>query len=188
MFVLPILFGVTLWIGLSRLGLAFAEHFDVAWLIGAQAFRLPLELMLYRAKLEGLMPEQMSFAGLNYDIVTGVAASGILLWRAFAPVPRSLALAFNLLGSTLLCVIVGVSIVSFPSFAAFGPDRLNTWVFGFPYVYLPAVMVQMALLGHVLVFRKLARQLPSGAESWRRSLDSMTSNTSWSSDHGRHSR
>jgi hypothetical protein len=33
----------------------------------------------------------------------------------------------------------------------------NIWVTQAPWVWLPAVMVLAALLGHVLVFRRLAR-------------------------------
>jgi hypothetical protein len=38
---------------------------------------------------------------------------------------------------------------------AFGPDNLNTWVAELPFVYLPAVMVVSAVVGHVVILRKL---------------------------------
>jgi len=166
---LVVLFAVTFWLGLSRIGRALAEGLSFRWLIGFQLFRLPLELMLHRAMLEGLMPAQMSFEGLNYDIVTGVTAGLITLASVWVAIPRWLCWMFNLLGSALLLTIVVISIVSLPTFALFGPERVNTWVFGFPYVYLPVVMVQWALLGHVLVFRKLhlerAEAIPTGPRS-----------------------
>jgi len=152
---LVVLFGTNVWLAFSHTGRALARGFGFRWLIGFQVFRLPLELMLHRAMVEGLMPPQMSFEGLNFDIVTGVSAGLIALTSGWLTLPRWVYWAFNLLGCTLLAVIVGVSIASMPTFALFGPDRMNTWVFGFPYVYLPAVMVQWALLGHLLVFRKL---------------------------------
>lgn len=152
---LVVLFVVTFWFALSRTGRALAEGLSFRWLIGFQLFRFPLELMLHRALVEGLMPVQMSFEGLNYDIVTGVTAGIIALASVWVAIPRWLCWAFNLMGSALLLTIVAVSIASLPTFALFGADRVNTWVFGFPYVYLPTVMVQWALLGHVLVFRKL---------------------------------
>ena len=124
-------------------------------LIGIQAFRLPLELLLYRANVEGVMPPQMSFAGYNYDVATGVLAVLVLLWPRRGDVPRWVAWIFNLVGCSLLSVILTIAVVSMPMFAAFGAHRTNTWVAYFPFVYLPAVMVQLALLGHVLSFRKL---------------------------------
>lgn len=149
------LFVTNVWFAFSRTGRALARVLSFRWLIGFQAFRIPLELMLHRAMVEGLMPPQMSFEGLNFDIVTGLSAAIIALTSTRVALPRWVYSAFNLLGSTLLAVIVTIAIVSLPTFALFGPDRVNTWVFGFPYVYLPVVMVQWALLGHLLVFRKL---------------------------------
>ena len=101
------------------------------------------------------MPPQMSFEGLNFDIVSGLSAGVIALMGAWVTLPRWVYWAFNVMGTALLAVIVTIAIVSIPTFALFGPDRTNTWVFGFPYLYLPAVMVQWALVGHLLVFRKL---------------------------------
>jgi len=152
---LATLFATSVWLAFSRTGEALARGLSFRWLIGFQVFRLPLELMLHQAMVEGLMPVQMSFEGLNYDIATGVSAGLIALVSAWQPLPRWVCWAFNLVGSTLLTVILAVSIVSMPTFALFGPDRVNTWVFGFPYVFLPVVMVQWALVGHLLVFRKL---------------------------------
>lgn len=152
---LATLFATSVWLAFSRTGDALARGLSFRWLIGFQVFRLPLELMLHQAAVEGLMPVQMSFEGLNFDIVTGVAAGLIAVVSAWLPLPRWLCWAFNLVGTTLLAVILVVSIVSMPTFALFGPDRVNTWVFRFPYVYLPVVMVQWALVGHLLVLRKL---------------------------------
>jgi hypothetical protein len=65
--------------------------------------------------------------------------------------------AWNLLGTLLLVNIVSIAVASLPTFAAFGPDRLNTWVADPPYVWLPGVLVPAALFGHILTWRKLAR-------------------------------
>lgn len=154
-FAIPLLFGATLAFAFSRIGTALARHSTFTTLIGLQAFRLPLELLLYRAHLEGIMPPQMSVAGYNYDVTTGILAVLVLLWLPEGDVPRWVAWVFNVFGSLLLGIILAIAVLSVPTFAAFGPDRTNTWVAHFPYVYLPAVMVQLALLGHVLSFRKL---------------------------------
>ena len=137
------------------------DRVPLAALVGAQSFRLPLELTMHRAYTEGLMPQQMSVSGYNFDIVTGAAAIlvGGLVWRGVAP--RWLIFAWNLAGSILLATIVGIAIASTPMFAAFGPDRLNTWVAGPPYVWLPGVLVPAALLGHLAVWRRLAASATS---------------------------
>jgi hypothetical protein len=160
---MPVLFGATLALGFSRAGAAMANAFSPLELIGIQAFRLPLELFMYRAYLEGIMPQQMSLVGYNLDVVTGILACLIVLYGRVFSVPRWLAWAFNWLGLTLLLVVLAIAIASLPTFAAFGSDRTNTWVARFPYVFLPAIMVPLALMAHLLSFRKLLGPAPTGA-------------------------
>ena len=62
-----------------------------------------------------------------------------------------------MLGLALLIAIVTIAILSSPvPFRTFDAGPANTYVTGFPGVWLPAVLVQAALLGHLLVFRRLS--------------------------------
>jgi hypothetical protein len=146
--------GVALGVGLSRMGRRLAEGLPLAALVGFQVFRLPLELVMHRAALEGVMPSVMSYGGYNFDILSGITAGllGLALFRG--SVPRGLVVAWNALGLTLLGVIVTVAFLATPLVRAFGDQQLNSWITQFPYAWM-AVMVSSALLGHVLVARKL---------------------------------
>jgi hypothetical protein len=124
-------------------------------LVGFQVFRLPLELLMHRAYLEGVMPVQMSYSGRNYDIVTGIAAGALGLWLWRREAPRWLVAAWNMLGSVLLVNIVTIAIASTPRFAWFGTEQMNTFVAYPPFVWLPAILVAAALIGHLLVWRRL---------------------------------
>jgi hypothetical protein len=106
----------------------------------------------------GVMPVQMSYEGLNYDIVTGTTAIIVAILARAGWSGRTLVAAWNLLGLALLFDIVTVALVSTPRFAYFGNDRLNEWVADPPYVWLPAVLVLAALAGHLVVFRALGVQ------------------------------
>jgi hypothetical protein len=123
-----------------------------ATLIGFHAFRIPVEFLIHKASTIGLAPPQMSWSGFNFDIVTGLSA---LCLAPFAPsAPRWLIMAWNCLGLALLAIVVSIAIVSFPTrFQLMQPS--NTWVAAFPYVWLPSVLVTAALLGHIVIFRKL---------------------------------
>ncbi len=149
---------LTLVLSMSGPGKRIARDIPFAALIGYQAFRLPMELLLAHAARDGIMPEQMSFFGYNFDIVTGVLAIPVayLAWKNQAP--RWMIVGWNALGLVLLLVIMGIAVASTPMFAAFGtdPERLNTWVTHVPYVCVPTMLVPAALFGHILVFRKLA--------------------------------
>jgi hypothetical protein len=145
---------MTLALAWSGFGRRFADKVPLAALIGFQAFRLPLELVMHRAASAGIMPNVMTFTGYNFDIVTGATALplALLAWRR--PLPRRLILLWNALGQILLIVVAAVAFAASPVFRAFGDDQLNVWVTRFPYVWI-AVMVAAALFGHVVTLRKV---------------------------------
>ena len=140
----------------SPIGTRLVRGLPLWALVGYQVFRFPLELLMHRASTEGIMPVQMSYSGRNYDILTGISAGLLGWWLARRPVPRWVVGAWNLGGFALLLNIVAVAVASTPIFRWFGDDRLNTFVAYPPFVWLPAVLVTAALMGHVLVWRRLA--------------------------------
>jgi hypothetical protein len=103
----------------------------------------------------GIMPEQMSYSGRNFDILTGAGAIVVAGLVAAGAAGRRVVLAWNIGGLLLLVNIVVVAILSTPRFALFGADRLNVFVTYPPFVWLPAVLVLAALAGHLIVFRAL---------------------------------
>ncbi|MGE0363479.1 MAG: hypothetical protein AB7H93_19900 [Vicinamibacterales bacterium] len=147
-------------LGLGPVGTRLAHVVPLATLIGLQAFRLPLELVMHRAATLGIMPAEMSYSGYNFDIVTGAGALLLALaMRNGVAVPRAAVWAWNLWGLWCLAVIAVVAVGSSPMVRAFGDDprHLNTWVLHFPYVWLPAVLVTLALAGHIVVAKALRR-------------------------------
>ena len=141
-------------IAFSPLGARLAQ-LPVWTLVAVQAFRLPLEIAMHALVARGIMPEQMSYGGRNFDIVTGASAIVVAGLVAAGVAGRRLVLAWNIMGLALLVNIVVVAILSTPRFAAFGPDRLNTFVTYPPFVWLPAVLVLAALAGHLIIFRAI---------------------------------
>ena len=146
---------LALWLAFSWVGDLVVRHTSWVALVGLQAFRLPLELLMHRAYVEGLMPVQMSYSGRNFDIVTGTTAIALAIALAKTSVPRWILAAWNVLGTLLLVNVMVIAIASMPMFHRFGTDRLNVWVAEPPFVWLPAVLVLTALAGHLLMFRKL---------------------------------
>jgi hypothetical protein len=145
-------FVATIALGMSRWVRRLIE-LPLAILIAAQSFRILVEILMHEASTVGLAPIQMTWGGCNFDILTGITA---LALAPFAKaVPTRLVFIWNCLGLALLIWVVGIAIVSLPTrFQLLQPD--NTWVASFPYVWLPTVLVTAALLGHIIIFRKLA--------------------------------
>jgi hypothetical protein len=143
-------------IGASPLGSRLARLPLVA-LVGFQAFRLPLELVMDRAARAGAMPLQMSFEGWNFDVVTGATALVVAALLLVGRAPRWLVVAWNVLGVVLLANILAIAVASTPVFHAFGtaPGAVNTWVGVAPFVWLPTVFVACAIAGHIVLTRRL---------------------------------
>lgn len=155
-------------LGLSRLGGRIAAGVPLAALVGVQAFRLPLELMMHRAYTEGLMPVQMSYSGRNFDIVSGALAAVVAALLVAGRMPRWGVAAWNVVGSLLLLNIVAVAMLSTPTpLRVFADQPANVWIAAFPWVYLPTVMVPAALAGHLIVFRRLRRERAAAAAASR---------------------
>ncbi len=142
-------------IALGSYGERLAAGLPLWTLVAVQSFRLPLETAMHALYERGMMPEQMSYSGRNFDIVTGITALVIALVVRRRP-NRALVLAWNVVGTMLLLNIVTIAIASTPRLRYFGDDRLNVFVTYPPFVWLPAVMVLAALAGHLLIFRALA--------------------------------
>jgi hypothetical protein len=147
-------------IAFSGAGRRLAREIPLWVLVGVQGFRLPLELAMHQLYERGIMPIQMSYTGMNFDIVTGATAFVVAALLAAGRAGIRLAFAWNVVGAVLLLNILVVAVLSTPKFHAFGQDRVNVFVTYRPYVWLPAVMVLAALAGHLLIWRAI--RLKSG--------------------------
>jgi hypothetical protein len=141
----------------SSLGTRLIQGLPIAALVGVQAFRLPLELVLHAWKNQGLVPVQMTFEGHNFDIVTGVLAvvAGLYLQRSRAHT-RRVVLAFNVVGTATLLAVMAIAVLSSPlPIRMYGADPALMLGYHFPYGWIVPICVGGALFGHVLVFRWL---------------------------------
>jgi hypothetical protein len=156
---------LALTIGLGPLGRALATGVPLWALVAVQAFRLPLEIAMHALVSRGIMPEQMSYSGRNFDVLTGALAIVVAVLVRSGVGGRWLVAAWNVMGLALLVNIVAVAMLSTPSFHVFGNDRLNVFVAYPPFVWLPAVLVLAALAGHLVIFRALGGYNPSLARA-----------------------
>ncbi|MFN8060389.1 MAG: hypothetical protein U0Q12_14640 [Vicinamibacterales bacterium] len=143
-------------LGVSPLGRLLSRALPLSVLVGSQAFRVVVELLMHRAYEEGLMPVQMSYAGYNWDILSGVSAAVLGMILAIRRLPRWVVATWNVMGLLLLVNVLTIAMLSAPTpLRLFHNEPANVWITAMPWVWLPAVMVFGALLGHVLVFRRL---------------------------------
>ncbi len=128
------------------------------WLVAVHMLRLPVEITLYRLFLQGKVPVIMTFEGWNFDIIMGITAIGIGLyvWRIHTVLLRRWFALWNLMGILFLAIIVVTAILSAPSpIQRLAFDQPNTAILMFPYTFLPAVVVPLVLLSHLLCLKQL---------------------------------
>jgi hypothetical protein len=140
----------------SGLGQRIAQGLPLYALVGFQVFRLPLELVLHQWYMEGVLPVQMTYAGHNFDILTGLFALGAAPLMFFGKLSRRTAWVFNLVGSALLLNVGSIAVRS-------SPVPLRTYVneppvllaLHAPFTWIVPVCVAGALFGHLITFRRL---------------------------------
>ena len=141
---------------MSRVGSRLVAEAGIVWLIGVQAFRVAVEVFLDWGHRVDLVPVQMTFEGRNWDIVSGVSAAAVAWLAARRQAPRWLVLLWNCVGLALLLNIVVIAVLSMPTpLRRFHNEPVNSFIAYLPYIWLPTFLVQLALFGHLLVFRWL---------------------------------
>lgn len=156
---LPLFFGpiVLFWtaLGLSAVGRRVAATVPLALLVGFQAFRLPLELVLHAWAQQGTIPETMTWTGQNWDIVSGTLA---LVAAPFATRFPRLARITNIVGLALLLNVMRVAVLSSPVPFGWSVQPPLLLAFHLPYAFIGPVCVGGALFCHIVLTRALWRR------------------------------
>ena len=151
LFFLPILV-ICVTAALSPFGGRLATNVPLAALVGFQAFRLPLELVLHDWAAQGTIPGTMTWTGQNWDIVSGITALIAAPLAGRFPVA---ARAANVIGFALLVNVMLVAIMSSPFPFAWGQQPPLLLAMHLPYAFIGPVCVGGALFGHLVLTRRL---------------------------------
>jgi hypothetical protein len=151
----PLLFIIILFITAG--GKRFIDQMEPGTLTLLHIIRIPVEFVLYWLYLDKQVPKLMTFAGGNYDIISGITAPFVFYFGYVnKQLGRNIRLWWNLLCLALLFMIARHAIFSVPSpFQKFGFDQPNIAILHFPYSWLPSCIVPMVLFSHLAMIRKL---------------------------------
>ncbi len=149
-------------IGFTQMGTRMVRAIPLGWMVGFQAFRLPLELVLNDWYKSGTIPQTMTWHGSNWDIVSGIFAC---IACVFVNNRRWLAWGFNVIGIVLLLNVGRVAIMSSPVPSGWQVDPPLELILFLPYAYIVPVCVGGAALGHTLLTRKLLTTTDSTSSS-----------------------
>ncbi len=155
-------------LALTGPGRRMAKSISPHWVVGMQGFRILVEICLWMGAEAGLSPVLMSWHGRNFDVISGLLGLALGLVMARRAVPRALVAGYHVLGLGLVLNVAGHAIAAMPGplQVIFGAENAPLFVTTFPYVWLPAVLVPLAIAGHVLGLRQLKLQ-PDPAEKPR---------------------
>jgi hypothetical protein len=130
-------------------------HIPQENIIKLQVFRFYVEVLLWALFASAMLPVQMTFEGRNFDVITGVTAMGVTWLITKNKFPKIAIILWNIMGLGLLINIVVIALLSMPTpFRYFMNEPANTIVAEFPISLLPAFLVPLAYMLHILSLRK----------------------------------
>ena len=154
-FVPPVVIAVVLLFSASFT--AILRVLPMSWLFYVQSFRILMELFLWMGYRGGYVPPQMTFEWLNYDIIVGLTAplAGLVFFR-HGRYQRFEAIYWNVFGLALLLNVVIIAVLSSPTpWRVFMNEPANTFVAGFPFIWIPGFIVPFALAMHLFSLKQL---------------------------------
>lgn len=144
----------------TKTGRKFTDSLNPGRLTLVHIVRLPVEIILYSLAAHKLVPGLMTFAGRNFDIISGISAPVIYLacFKNSRLRNRSLLLAWNFICLALLLNIVINAVLSAPfPFQQFAFDQPNIAVLYFPFTWLPCFIVMIVLYSQLAIIRQLLK-------------------------------
>jgi hypothetical protein len=142
-------------------GRRFISNIDLRTLTVLSIVRIPVELVLYWLFLNKAVPELMTFAGRNFDILAGITAPIISFtcFKSGTISNKPLLLVWNFISLLLLLNILINAILSLPfPFQQFAFDQPNIAVLYFPFTWLPSFIVMTVLFSHLVAISKLTKK------------------------------
>ena len=150
-------FLVMLVVFLTKRGKIFVDTLPMMDLTYLNTLRIPIELVLFWLSLHKAVPQLMTFAGKNFDIIAGISAPFIAYWgfEKSKLINKSL-LAWNIFALLLLLNVLTIGILSAPfDFEQFSFRQPNIAVLHFPFIWLPSYLVPIFIFGHLVCIRQL---------------------------------
>lgn len=133
-------------------------------LLSIQVLRIPVELLLFQLFLQNKIPDLITFKGWNFDILIGISALAMLIYQFISKrkINRLFFIIWNFIGIGFLLFVVSLAILSSPlPIQQFAFNQPNIAVLEFPYCYLPACVVPLVFMSHILLIYGQKKQYNS---------------------------
>ncbi len=130
------------------------------WLVYYQSFRVVIESLFVFTVARGLLHPEVTLEGYNYDIVYA-ALTPFVAYLVFQKkaLPRAVAIAWNVVGLTVIAVIIGLFVTTIYVPSLWGAE-VSLAPLGFaryPYVLVAGLLMPSAVFVHALSLVQLTR-------------------------------
>lgn len=138
-------------------GRQYIDGLDIKTLTILHTVRIPVEVVLFWLFVNKTVPELITFAGRNFDILSGLTAPVIFYFGFIKDrIDKKLILLWNFICLGLLINIVANAVLSAPfPFQKFAFDQPNIAVLYFPFNWLPSCVVPLVLFSHLAAIKQL---------------------------------
>ncbi|MCD6012171.1 MAG: hypothetical protein K0Q79_2033 [Flavipsychrobacter sp.] len=123
------------------------------WPVYFQSFRIFVELLIWQAYLNDILPKEASFEGYNFDVMIGITAPlvGYFLFRNGVPKSKSLIILWNIAGFITLAIVVSILISQAYFYSIWGltESAVNKGFGLFPYTLLAGFLMPAAMFMHI---------------------------------------
>ncbi|MGU3375904.1 hypothetical protein [Chryseobacterium sp. M5A1_1a] len=157
--ILPPVFIMILIFNLEK-GKLFIDSLSLLHITYLNIVRIFVEITLHWLFLYKMVPELMTFEGINFDILTGISAPFIAYYGIRkSKISKNLLICWNIIGLALLFNIVSIAFFSTPSpLQKIAFTQPNIAILYFPFSWLPTFIVPVILFGHLVSIRQLLKQ------------------------------
>jgi len=142
---------------LTKGGRTFLDSLNLKMLTGLHTIRIAVELVLFWLYRHEAMPLVTTFAGRNYDILSGISAPFAVYFGFSGQTPkRTFLILWNIACLLLLFNIVITAVLSAPTpLQMLSFEQPAVGILYFPFIWLPCCVVPLVLLSHLASLRQL---------------------------------
>lgn len=132
---------------------------SVSWLIYIQGFRIIVELIIWGAYSEGVVPLQTTFEGYNFDIIIGLTAVPLAYYARKEKISRLTLMIWNIVGLLILGNTIRFFLFSvyFPEFLGQESAMVTEDFVTLPYLLIAGMFMPLAVYIHALSIKQLLR-------------------------------
>ncbi len=158
--VIPVAAFVAFFAVRSERGGMAARTLPIELLMGAQVFRVGVELGLHQLWQHGLVPRLMTYEGGNVDIFMGLSAPVAAWLIRSRKVGRGAAVVWNVCGLLALANIIVRSALTAPGALNLIHSEVPNLAIGtFPFTFIAGFFAPLAVMLHVMSMRHLRSPL-----------------------------